>query len=613
MFHVPRLGKPRKKLHSISPKTSPEFPLQWHNGPHYDHMHNPTPMLIGTGRTSRSRDSRPTELSKQRKILVTSALPYANNSLHIGHLLEYIQTDVWVRFQRMRSHQCIYVCASDAHGTPTMLRAEELGVTPESLIGKMSKEHRQDFATFRISVDNYLNTHASENRVLTEKIYNRLLSAGYIDRRTIKQAYDESREMFLPDRYVRGQCPACQSPDQYGDSCENCGATYTPMELKNPISVISGTPPTVRESEHFFFRLGKFESELRSWVPDHVDAVMVRKLNEWFKTGLKDWDISRNEPYFGFEIPDNPGKYFYVWFDALIGYMASFLNLCQHSEIDFNAFWEEGTDTELYHFIGKDIVYFHTLFWPSILSGANYRKPTGVFVHGFLTVSGKKMSKSRGTFITAQTFAKHLNPDFLRYYYAGKLGPSADDIDLNLEDFVARVNSDLVGKLVNIASRCAGFIHRLNGGKLAKNLANEELFNEFSEAQKKISANYEKRNYAQNIRHIMTLADRANQYIDEHKPWVKAKQAEQCDNVIGICSLGLNLFRLLMIYLKPVTPSLTERAEQFLSVEPLNWADAKHPLLDHCIEPFQSLIQRVEITHVEAMVAESLDQSKPLQ
>ena len=548
-------------------------------------------------------------MTKRRKILVTSALPYANNSLHIGHLVEYIQTDIWVRFQRMQGHECIYVCASDAHGTPTMLRAEELNIPPELLIERISKDHRQDFTTFNISVDNYLHTHATENRELTELIYNRLLSGGYISRQTIKQAYDETRKMFLPDRYVRGQCPNCQTPDQYGDSCENCGATYTPIELKNPISVISGTTPTVRESEHFFFRLQKFESELRAWVPAHVDAAMVRKLEEWFEAGLRDWDISRDEPYFGFEIPDNPGKYFYVWFDATIGYMASFLNLCRKSELDFDAFWEKESDAELYHFIGKDIVYFHTLFWPSVLSGANYRKPTGVFVHGFLTVDGKKMSKSRGTFITAQTFAKHLDPDFLRYYYAGKLGPSADDIDLNLEDFLARVNSDLVGKLVNIASRCAGFIHRLNNGKMAADLVDEKLFSEFLEAGNEISINYEKRNYAQNIRAIMALADRANQYIDEQKPWIKTKQPGEHEKVIGICSLGLNLFRLLVIYLKPVLPSLAEKVEAFLNIKPLIWEDTKSPLLDHTIEPFKNLMQRIESDQIEAIVTESLNQS----
>ena len=539
---------------------------------------------------------------------MTSALPYANNSLHIGHLVEYIQTDIWVRFQRMQGHECIYVCASDAHGTPTMLRAEELNTPPEILIKKVSKEHRQDFITFNISVDNYLNTHATENRELTELIYDRLLSGGYIIRRTIKQAYDEHRKMFLPDRYVRGQCPNCQTPDQYGDSCENCGATYTPIELKNPISVISGTAPTVRESEHFFFRLQKFESELRAWVPAHVDAAIAHKLEEWFEVGLRDWDISRDEPYFGFEIPGNPGKYFYVWFDATIGYMASFLNLCRQSELDFDTFWEKESEAELYHFIGKDIVYFHTLFWPSVLSGANYRKPTGIFVHGFLTVDGKKMSKSRGTFITAKTFAKHLDPDFLRYYYAGKLGPNADDIDLNLEDFLARVNSDLVGKLINIASRCAGFIHKLNNGKMAADLMNGKLFSEFSEAGNEICTNYEKRNYAQNIRIIMALADLANQYIDEQKPWIKAKQPDEYKKVIGICSLGLNFFRLLVIYLKPVLPSLTERVETFLNVKPLIWEDTKSPLLDHTIEPFKSLMQRIESDQIEAIVTESLNQ-----
>ena len=406
-------------------------------------------------------------MSSKRTILVTSALPYANNSLHLGHLVEYVQTDVWVRFQRLVGNRCLYVCASDAHGTPTMLRAEQEGISAESLIERVSAEHRQDFATFRISVDNYLTTHAPENEELTAEIYRRLTAAGHISRKRIRQAFDEEKKMFLPDRYVRGTCPVCNKADQYGDSCENCGATYSPLDLKDAVSVVSGTKPSVRESEHLFFKLGDFEAQLREWVPAHVDAALARKLEEWFKAGLRDWDISRDPPYFGFRIPGEQDKYFYVWFDAPVGYMASFLNLCRREGLDFDAFWGPSSTAELYHFIGKDIAYFHSLFWPAVLTGAGYRQPSGIFAHGHLTVDGQKMSKRRGTFIPAAIFARHLDPDYLRYYYAAKLGPGTDDIDLNLSDFVAKANADLVGKLVNIASRCAGFVHRFGGGRLA--------------------------------------------------------------------------------------------------------------------------------------------------
>ncbi|MDH3419801.1 MAG: methionine--tRNA ligase, partial [Gammaproteobacteria bacterium] len=546
-------------------------------------------------------------METKRHILVTSALPYANAPLHLGHLVEYTQTDVWARFQRMQGHECLYVCASDAHGTPTMLKAESAGVTPDALVQEIAESHRQDFERFNISVDNYLTTHSDENRELTAEIYRRLLKAGHIARRTIEQAYDDEREMFLPDRYVRGICPVCKTPDQYGDSCEHCGATYTPMDLLDPVSVVSDTTPSVRESEHFFFQLGDFEAQLRAWVPEHVETSLVRKLDEWFKAGLRDWDISRDAPYFGFEIPDEPGKYFYVWFDAPIGYMASFLNLCRRTDIDFDAFWTEGHGTELYHFIGKDIVYFHTLFWPAVLSGAGYRKPSGVFVHGFLTVDGQKMSKSRGTFIMASTYAKHLDPDCLRYYFAAKLGPAADDLDLNFDDFIARINADLVGKLVNIASRCAGFIHRLGGGQLSTALPDAALFDAFASEGDAIAADYESLNYSKAIRRIMALADRANQYIDEHKPWVQAKDATNSDQVIETCTLGLNLFRVLIIYLKPVIPDLAARSEAFLGVPPLVWADAKQPLLGTKIERFKALLQRVEPKQIETMVDETRD------
>lgn len=542
---------------------------------------------------------------ERRKILVTSALPYANDSLHIGHVLEYVQTDVWVRFQRMLGHTCWYVCASDAHGTPTMLRAEREGVSPESLIERISAEHRRDFETFRISVDNYITTHAPENEELTSGIYQRLKAAEHIRRRTIEQAYDETKQMFLPDRYVRGTCPVCGAPDQHGDSCERCGATYSPLELKDPVSVVSGTRPSVRKSEHLFFALGDFTDELKAWVPGRVDTVMAHKLDEWFEAGLKDWDISRDPPYFGFEIPGEPGKYFYVWFDAPIGYMASFLNLCRRTGIDFDEYWGPDSDAELYHFIGKDIVYFHTLFWPAVLSGAGYRRPSGVFAHGFLTVDGAKMSKSRGTFINAATFAAHVDPDYLRYYFASKLAPNVDDIDLNFADFIAKVNSDLVGKVVNIASRCAGFVHRLGGGRLAEALPRRDLFDAFTAEADAIAADYEARNYSRAMRRIMALADRANQYIDEEKPWIAAKDDAQRDHVLAVSTLGLNLFRQLVVYLKPVLPQLTARAEAFLAVEPLTWGDVSRPLLGQPIEKFRPLLERVDPAAVQAVVDET--------
>ena len=544
-------------------------------------------------------------MSPERTILVTSALPYANNSLHLGHLVEYVQTDVWVRFQRLRGHRCIYVCASDAHGTPTMLRAEQEGISPEALIERVVAEHRRDFATFRISVDNYLSTHSPENEQLTKEMYRRLLEAGHIGRKKIKQAYDEHKSMFLPDRYVRGTCPVCHKPDQYGDSCENCSAIYSPLELIDPVSVISGTTPVVRESEHLFFKLGDFTAELEAWVPEHVDPAMARKLQEWFEAGLKDWDISRDPPYFGFDVPGEPGKYFYVWFDAPIGYMASFLNLCTKTGLDFDSYWGPDSDAELYHFIGKDIAYFHMLFWPAVLSGAGYRKPSGVFAHGFLTVDGEKMSKRRGTFIMAATFAKHLDADYLRYYYASKLGSSVDDIDLNFSDFVAKVNADLVGKIVNIASRCAGFVHKLNQGTLASRLEEPALFDEFALAADDIAGDYERRDYSRAIRKIMALADRANQYIDEKKPWILAKRAGAEAEVVAVCTVGLNLFRSLIILLKPVVPAVAARAETFLATGELEWGDIAQPLLGHRIAKFVPLLERVDPDAVQAINAEA--------
>jgi methionyl-tRNA synthetase len=545
------------------------------------------------------------ELTSKRTILVTSALPYANNSLHIGHVLEYVQTDVWVRFQRLRGETCWYVCASDAHGTPTMLRAEQEGIAPAELIKRVSADHKRDFATYRISVDNYITTHDPENEQMTVELYRRLAARGFIARKVVKQAYDEERQMFLPDRYVRGTCPNCGTPDQYGDSCENCGATYSPLDLKDAVSTLSGTKPSARESEHLFLKLGSFEKELSEWVPKHVDAALARKLDEWFKAGLKDWDISRDPPYFGFAIPGEKNKFFYVWFDAPIGYMASFLNLCRRSSLDFGEFWDAGSRHELYHFIGKDIPYFHALFWPAMLSGAGYRKPSALFVHGHVTVDGEKMSKRRGTFIPAGIFAKHLDPDYLRYYYSSKLGAKIEDIDLNFADLVAKVNSDLVGKLVNIASRCAGFIEKLGGGTLAERLPDDALYAEFSSAAATIASDYEQREYSRAVRRIMALADRANQYIDEKKPWLLAKNPQAAAEVVGVCTLGLNLFRALMIYLKPVLPALTERAEKLLSAGELRWSDVTAPLLGRKIARFEPLLQRIELATLEKIVAET--------
>lgn len=547
-----------------------------------------------------------------RRILITSALPYANGPIHIGHLVEYIQTDIWARFQRLRGHTCHYVCADDAHGTPIMLKADEEGITPEELIERVSVEHQRDFADFEVAFDNYHSTHSPENREYSAIIYNGLGEGGHIVTRTIRQAYDPVREMFLPDRFIRGDCPRCGAADQYGDSCD-CGATYSPLELKNPVSVLSCEPPVERESEHYFVKLGDFETMLRDWTGGgRLQPEIVNKLNEWLETGLKDWDITRDAPYFGFEIPDRPGKYFYVWLDAPIGYMASFKNLCERtSGLEFDDYWGPDSTAELYHFIGKDIAYFHTLFWPAQLEGGGFRTPSAVFCHGFLTVNGQKMSKSRGTFISARTYLDHLNPEYLRYYFAAKLGSGIDDIDLNLEDFVARVNADLVGKMVNIASRCAGFISKRFGGELSAELPEPALYDEFVARGETIAADFEAREYAKAVREIMALADRANQYIDEGKPWVLAKEEGREGEVQDICSMGLNLFRVLTIYLKPVLPLTAELVESFLAIPPLTWEALNEPLLGHRIERFKPLMVRVEKERVEAMVAASVEEAEP--
>ena len=544
--------------------------------------------------------------SPKRKILITSALPYANGSIHLGHLVEYIQTDIWSRFQKMRGHECYYVCADDAHGTPIMLRARAEGIEAEELIAKVWTEHTEDFASFSVGFDNYHSTHSEENRVCATTIYERNRDAGHITRRTISQAYDPEAEMFLPDRFIKGTCPKCGAEDQYGDSCEVCSATYAPTDLKNPVSAVSGATPVKKDSEHLFFKLGDFEQVLKDWhKAGHVQAQVANKLNEWFEAGLNDWDISRDAPYFGFEIPDAEGKYFYVWLDAPIGYMASFRHFCDRTGVDFDSYWNADSQAELHHFIGKDIIYFHALFWPAMLHGAGFRKPTGVYAHGFLTVDGAKMSKSRGTFIKARTYLKHLNPEYLRYYFAAKLNSRVDDIDLNLEDFAARVNADLVGKVVNIASRCAGFIKKRFDGRLSAELDQPELFETFVKAGDEIADLYEKREFGRAIREIMALADLANQYIDDKAPWVIAKQEGQEQQLHAICSMGINLFRVLMGYLKPVLPVMAEQAEAFLKIEPMGWHSQDEPLLNHPINKFKPLMTRVDRDKISAMIEDS--------
>ncbi len=549
-----------------------------------------------------------------RKILVTSALPYANAPLHIGHIVEYTQTDIWARFQKMRGNECWYICADDAHGTPIMLHARQKGIAPEELIAAMSEEHQADFRDFRIGFDNYHSTHSEENRELASLIYERNLAAGHITSRRIVQAYDPEEKMFLPDRFIKGECPKCGAPDQYGDNCEVCGATYSPTELKNAYSVVSGAKPVEKESEHYFFKLADFEDMLKEWTRGgHLQPEVANKLDEWFEAGLREWDISRDAPYFGFEIPGHPGKYFYVWLDAPIGYMASFKNFCEKQGLDFDEYWAGNSDAELYHFIGKDIIYFHALFWPAMLDGAGFRKPTTIHAHGFLTVDGQKMSKSRGSFIKARTYLNHLNPEYLRYYFAAKLGSGVDDIDLNLEDFVQRVNSDLVGKVVNIASRCAGFISKRFGGRLSAELSEPELFQRFADASESIAEHYEKREFSRAVREIMALADKANQYIDEKQPWVVAKEEGREQELQDICSMGINLFRVLMVYLRPILPGTAESAEAFLNVSPLQWQDAGVPLLDHEINKFKALMTRVDPKKIQAMVEASREdmQAKP--
>ncbi len=552
--------------------------------------------------------------NSKRKILVTSALPYANGSIHLGHLVEYIQTDIWVRFQKIQGHECYYVCADDAHGTPIMLRAQSEGITPKQLIAETSKEHQADFKDFAIAFDNYYSTHSPENRFFAETIYNSLNDAGHISKRTISQAYDPEKEMFLPDRFIKGECPKCGAADQYGDNCEVCGATYSPTELKNAVSAVSGVKPVEKDSEHFFFKLPDFEPMLKDWTASgHLQDEVSNKLQEWFEAGLQEWDISRDKPYFGFEIPGTTNKYFYVWLDAPIGYIASFKNLCDREGIDFDSFWESDSQSELYHFIGKDIIYFHGLFWPAMLHGTGFRTPTAIFAHGFLTVDGQKMSKSRGTFIKARTYLEQLNPEYLRYYFAAKLGSGVTDLDLNLEDFRLRVNSDLVGKVVNIASRCAGFIKKKFNSTLSESVSEPQLFDQFADAADTIAQHYEDREFSKAVREIMALADHANQYIDEKKPWQVIKEEGREQEVHDVCSMGLNLFRQLIIYLAPVLPVMADKVADFLNLDSMNWDDAQTPLTSHEIKKFKPLMMRVEDERVQAVIDASKEELKATQ
>ena len=551
-------------------------------------------------------------MTQPRRILVTSALYYANGPLHLGHILEAVQTDIWVRFQKLRGHEAYYVCADDTHGTPIMLKASAEGVTPEALIARVNVEHRRDLADMLIDHDNFGSTHSHENQVLCNELYGRLKAAGHIDRRTISQAYDDAARMFLPDRYIKGTCPVCATTDQYGDSCENCGSTYTPADLKDPVSVVSGTAPVWRDSEHYFFRLSTFEASLASWVTSGaLQETVARKLAEWFTQGLRDWDISRDAPYFGFEIPDAPGKYFYVWFDAPIGYLASFAQLCARTGLRFDDFLGADAAGELHHFIGKDILYFHTLFWPAVLEGSGLRRPTAVHAHGFVTINGQKMSKSRGTFITARRYLESFKAEYLRYYFAAKLGPGIDDIDMNLDEFTTRLNSDIVGKLVNIASRCAGFVTRIADGRLASELPEPGLYADFVAAGDGIARAYEHCDTAAALRDIMSLADRANQYIDQRKPWSLAKQADTAAEVRAICTQGLNLFRVLMIYLQPVLPDMAGRVQEFFQEGRWRWDSATIPVLATSILPYQALATRLDARAVAGLVEPGSADSAP--
>ena len=541
-----------------------------------------------------------------RKILVTSALPYANGSIHLGHLVEYLQTDIWVRNQKMSGNTCYYICADDAHGTPIMLKAKELDIRPEELIQKTYQEHVKDFEDFGIEFDNYYTTHSEENREYSEFIYNSLKENGDIKSQEIEQFYDESAKMFLPDRYIKGICPKCGAEDQYGDACEECGATYSPTELKKPISIISNTKPSTKKTEHFFFKLSNYTDYLKKWMKrDSVQSEIQNKLEEWLKDGLADWDITRDKPYFGFNIPGYDDKYFYVWLDAPVGYIASFKNMCDKKNINFDEFWNHESECELYHFIGKDIAYFHALFWPAMLEASNFRSPNSIYCHGFLTVDGEKMSKSRGTFFNARTYLNHLNPEYLRYYFASRLTNTIEDIDLNLSDFQARVNSDLVGKIINIGSRCARFINKDFGDELASELNNNKLHDNIIENKNEIIKNYEDRKYSANIRLITSLADEVNKYLDEEKPWVQIKDDNNRGYVQKVCTDGLNMFKVLAGYLKPIIPDCVDKIEKILQCESISWENIDNQLISKKIDKFEPIINRIDSESIESMRTES--------
>lgn len=546
-----------------------------------------------------------------RKIIATSALPYANGPIHLGHLVEYLQTDIWVRSQKMAGNECLYICADDAHGTPIMLKAEELKITPEKLIDKIYKQHIKDFSDFHIEFDNYHSTHSDENKKFSEYIFNQLKERGDIVSKTINQFYDEKAQMFLPDRYIKGECPKCHAKDQYGDSCEECGATYLSTDIINPISTVSDTKPITKKTDHFFFKLSSYETFLKKWISNDTTQTEIKnKLNEWLSDGLVDWDITRDTPYFGFNIPGTKDKFFYVWMDAPIGYIASHKNYCEKNDKNFDEYWKSDSNCELYHFIGKDIAYFHALFWPAMLEGSGFRKPNAVYCHGFLTINGEKMSKSRGTFFNARTYLNHLNPEYLRYYFASRLADKIEDIDLNFDDFQSRVNSDLVGKIINIGSRCSKFINKDFSNELSATFNNEKLINNCLSHLDEIINNYEGRNFSTNIRLISSMADDINKYLDEEKPWVKIKDKNNHELVQKICTDGMNLFRILIGYLKPVLPKISEKVENIMQCEPINWENIKDLILSKKIQKFKPIITRIDKDSLEGMINESGENNK---
>ena len=546
-----------------------------------------------------------------RKIIATSALPYANGPIHLGHLVEYLQTDIWVRSQKMAGNECLYICADDAHGTPIMLKAQELEITPEKLIDKIYKQHIKDFSDFHIEFDNYHSTHSDENKKYSEYIFNQLKEKGDIVSKTINQFYDEKAQMFLPDRYIKGGCPKCHAKDQYGDSCEECGATYLSTDIINPISTVSDTKPVTKKTDHFFFKLSSYETFLKKWISNNTTQTEIKnKLNEWLSDGLVDWDITRDTPYFGFNIPGTKDKFFYVWLDAPIGYIASHKNYCEKNDKSFDEYWKSDSNCELYHFIGKDIAYFHALFWPAMLEGSGFRKPNAVYCHGFLTINGEKMSKSRGTFFNARTYLNHLNPEYLRYYFASRLADKIEDIDLNFDDFQSRVNSDLVGKIINIGSRCSKFINKDFSNELSATFNNEKLINNCLSHLDEIINNYEGRNFSTNIRLISSMADNINKYLDEEKPWVKIKDKNNHELVQKICTDGMNLFRILIGYLKPVLPKISEKVENIMQCEPINWENIKDSILSKKIQDFKPIITRIDKDSLEGMINESGENDK---